>query len=133
MTDCEKRRLTSEELESFKTLLLNEKRKVLGDQKYLTDQTLKQTIAGSAGELSHYSNHLGDTAALSYEREFAMTLSERQAKYLEQIDDALLRIEDKTYGVCMMTGKLIPTERLEAVLVAKYSVEGKALLKKQSL
>jgi RNA polymerase-binding protein DksA len=124
-------RLTKEELDYFKGLLLAEKNKVWADQKFISDQNLKQTIADSTGESSHYSNHLGDAAALSYEREFAMTLSERQSKYLEQVDDSLLRIEEGVYGICQITGKKIPKERLEAVLTAKYSVEGKELLKKR--
>jgi RNA polymerase-binding transcription factor DksA len=60
-----------------------------------------------------------------------MSLSERQAKYLEQIDDALQRIADKTYGICQVTGEIIPTERLEAVLTTKYSIEGKERLKRE--
>lgn len=127
-----KMRLTKEELNYFRGLLIEERDNVISDLKYLNDENLKQTIADSTGESSHYSNHLGDAAALSYEREFAMTLSERHGKYLEQIDDALQRVQDGTYGICMVTGKIIPKERLEAVLVAKYSVEGKEILKKRT-
>ncbi len=122
-------RLSEEELAYFKKLLLEERDRVCKDQDHLSEQNLRQTIEASSGEGSHFSNHLSDTAAVSYEREFSMTLSERQGKYIEQIDDALLRIEDKTYGVCLVTGKVISKERLEAVLVAKYSIEGKNKLK----
>ncbi len=125
-------RLKKSELEYFKKLLVEERDEIIGDLKYINDENLKQTITESTGESSAYSNHLGDAAALSYEREFAMTLSERQGKYLEQIDDALQRILDGTYGICVVTGNIIPKERLEAVLVAKHSVEGKELLKKRS-
>ncbi len=128
----EKIRLTKDELNYFNTLLLTERDSIIDDLKYLNDENLKQTIADSTGESSYYSNHLGDAAALSYEREFAMTLSERHGKYLEQIDDALQRVKDGVYGVCMVTGKVIPKERLEAVLVAKYSVEGKEILKRRT-
>lgn len=126
---AEAARLNKEELDYFKKLLLEERERVCKDQEHINEQNLRQTIEASSGEGSHFSNHLSDTAAVSYEREFSMTLSERQSKYIEQIDDALLRIEDGTYGVCMVTGKLIPKERLEAVLVAKYSIEGKNKLK----
>jgi len=129
---AEKTRLSKEELAYFKNLLLEERDNIISDLRYLSDENLKQTITASTGENSSYSNHLGDAAALSYEREFAMTLSERHGKYLEQIDDALQRVKDGTYGICMVTGKLIPTERLEAVLVAKYSVEGKELHKRRN-
>lgn len=128
----EKIRLTQDELSYFNRLLLTERDSIIKDMKYLNDENLKQTISDSTGENSSYSNHLGDAAALSYEREFAMTLSERHGKYLEQIDDALQRVKDGTYGICMVTGKVIPQERLEAVLVAKYSVEGKEILKRRA-
>jgi len=129
---ADKIRYSKEELEYFRKLLLEERDNVLRDIKALNeDANLGQTIMDSTGESAGYSNHLGDAAALAYEREFAMTLSERHGKYLEQIDDALQRIEDGTYGVCQVTGELIPKERLEAVLTAKYSVEGKNKLKKR--
>ena len=54
-----------------------------------------------------------------------MGLAERQQKYLEQIDEALQRIDEGSYGVCKVTGELIPVERLEEVPVAKYSVKVK--------
>ncbi len=129
---AEKTRLSKEELSYFHNLLLEERDNIISDLRYLSDENLKQTITDSTGESSSYSNHLGDAAALSYEREFAMTLSERHGKYLEQIDDALQRVKDGTYGICQVTGKLIDTERLEAVLVAKYSVEGKELQKRRT-
>jgi len=56
----------------------------------------------------------------------------RGGAHLEQLDDALQRVEDGVYGICVVTGKLIPKERLEVVLVAKQSVEGKELLKKRA-
>jgi RNA polymerase-binding transcription factor DksA len=74
---------------------------------------------------------LGDVASLSYGREFSMGLVERQQKYLEQVDDALARIEDGTYGICKVTGEPIDIERLEEVLVAKYSVKGKEIMERR--
>ncbi len=125
ITNKANERLSDEELAYFKDLLLKERNRVLDDLQHINDGTRKKTIEADTGEGSHYSNHLGDVAAVWYDREFTMSLGERQGKYLEQINDALLRITEKTYGVCLVTGKKIPKERLEAVLVAKYSVEGK--------
>ncbi|NLG18454.1 MAG: hypothetical protein GX556_14060 [Fibrobacter sp.] len=97
----------------------------------LQQSNLKQSISDSAGEISRYSYHLGDVASLSYGREFSMGLAERQQKYLEQIDEALMRIEEGTYGICKVTGELIAVERLDEVPVAKYSVKGKEILEKR--
>ncbi|GBU22474.1 hypothetical protein R80B4_02383 [Fibrobacteres bacterium R8-0-B4] len=123
--------LTKEQLEYFKGKLLAEKQKVLEEMGDLQQDNLKQSISDAAGENSRYSYHLGDVASLSYGREFSMGLAERQQKYLEQIDAALARIEDGTYGICKVTGETIDTERLEEVLVAKYSVKGKEILERQ--
>lgn len=90
-----------------------------------------ESIADHTGEVSRYSHHLGDTAALSYDREFSMGLTERAQKYLEQIDEALDRIHDGTYGICKVTNELIPLERLEEVPIAKYSVKGKEILSRR--
>jgi RNA polymerase-binding transcription factor DksA len=60
-----------------------------------------------------------------------MGLAERQQRYIRQIEQALERIEEGTYGICKVTGDLIPVERLEEVPVAKYSVKGKEILEKK--
>jgi DnaK suppressor protein len=126
-----KKRLSKKELEHFKKKLESEKQRVLEEVGELQSGNLKQALADQAGEQSRYSYHLGDTASLFYDREFSMGLSERQQKYLEQIDEALERIEAGTYGICKVTGELIPSERLEEVPVAKYSVKGKEILEKK--
>ncbi len=126
-----KKKLTKKELEHFKNKLLAEKQRVLEEMGELQSNNLKQSISDQSGEVSRYSYHLGDTASLSYGREFSMGLAERQQKYLEQIDDALGRIDEGTYGICRVTGELIPVERLEEVPVAKYSVKGKEIMERK--
>jgi len=123
--------LTKKQLQHFKEKLLAEKQKVLEEMGDLQQDNLKQSISDASGENSRYSYHLGDVASLAYGREFSMGLAERQQKYLEQIDDALARVEDGTYGICKVTGDLIDIERLEEVLVAKYSVKGKEIMEKR--
>ncbi len=125
------KKFTKKQLEFFKNKLLTEKQRVLEEMDELQQSNLKQSISDSAGEISRYSYHLGDVASLSYGREFSMGLAERQQKYLEQIDEALQRIEDGTYGICKVTGELIDVERLEEVPVAKYSVKGKELMERR--
>lgn len=126
-----KKGLTKKELEHFKNKLLSEKQRVLEEVGELSQSNLKKSISEQSGENSRYSYHLGDVASLAYDREFSMGLAERQQKYLEQIDDALERIEEGKYGICLVTGEPIPVERLEEVPVAKYSVKGKEILEKQ--
>ncbi len=125
MSDQVKSRLSDKELDFFRDKLLAEKKRVLDELGDLKKNSYMKSIADESGEISRYSYHLGDTASISYGREFSMGLAERQQKYLEQVDDALQRVKEGTYGICKITGELISTERLEEVLVAKYSVEGK--------
>jgi DnaK suppressor protein len=125
------RKLTRKDLNHFKERLLKEKKKVLEEMGEIQNESLKTSIADQSGENSRYSYHLGDTASLAYGREFSMGLAERQQKYMEQIDEALERIEEGTYGTCLVTGEAIPIERLEEVPVAKYSVKGKDILEKR--
>jgi len=131
MAVTRKKKFTKKQLDHFKKKLLDEKSKVLEEMGDLQSNNLMQSISEQSGEVSRYSYHLGDTASLSYGREFSMGLAERQQKYLEQVDEALQRIEEGTYGICKVTGEIIPKERLEEVPVAKYSVKGKEILAKK--
>ncbi len=125
------RKLTKKVMQHFKDKLLKEKKRVLEEMGEIQNENLKTSIADQSGENSRYSYHLGDTASLAYGREFSMGLAERQQKYLEQIDEALQRMEEGTYGTCLITGEAISVERLEEVPVAKYSVKGKDILEKR--
>jgi len=81
------------------------------------------------------SNSNGDDAAIAgktledgsatYEKEQTNQLAARQKKFIEQLEAALLRIQNKTYGICRSTGKLIPAERLRAVPHTTQSMEAK--------
>ncbi len=125
------KKLTKKQLEHFKAKLLEERKRVLEEMDELQQTNLKQSISEASGENSRYSYHLGDVASLSYGREFSMGLAERQQKYLEQVDEALQRIEDGSYGICKVTGEAIAIERLEEVPVAKYSVKGKEIMERR--
>ncbi len=72
------------------------------------------TISDETGEDAVYDNHLADTATETYDRELDYTLEENSEHVLRDIDAALRRIEDGTYGTCTNCGKQIPEERLEA-------------------
>ena len=77
----------------------------------------------ASGDLSSMPIHMADIGTDNYEQEFALGLMESERKLLREIDEALGRIENQTYGVCEGTGKLIRKARLEAQPWAKYCVE----------
>ena len=75
------------------------------------------SLTEATGELmsSSADNHLADTASETYEREFDEGLEEDAQEQLREVEAALTRLEDGTYGTCRVCGKAIPVERLEAV------------------
>nr|MDE7376129.1 TraR/DksA C4-type zinc finger protein [Muribaculaceae bacterium] len=68
-----------------------------------------------------------EEGADTLEKEHAARMAERQLQFINHLKAALVRIENKTYGICRVTGKLIPKERLMAVPHATLSVEAKQM------
>ena len=119
----EKTRYTDEELQEFKEIILTKLAKAQQDY-----DMLKANVTNSEG------NDTADTSptfkileegANTLGKEEAGRLAERQLKFIQHLQAALVRIENKTYGVCRVTGKLIPKERLRAVPHATMSVDAK--------
>jgi RNA polymerase-binding protein DksA len=81
------------------------------------------SISDETGEDAVYDNHLADTATETYDRELDYTLEENSEHVLSEIDAALKRIEDGTYGQCSNCGKQIPEERLEALPYATLCID----------
>ncbi len=74
----------------------------------------QETLSDISGE-NNYRDHMADQGSATFARELDMTLEEQARQNLEQIDHALGRIADGSYGICARCGKTIPVERLEAV------------------
>lgn len=117
-------RYSDEELEEFRQLILTK----IANAKELYDELV-------ASIKNDGNNDTADTAptfkvleegANTLEREGIARLAQRQLQFISHLQGALVRIENKTYGICRATGKLIPKERLRAVPHATLSVEGKA-------
>jgi len=83
------------------------------------------TTKDATGDASNYSFHMADQGTDAMEREKSFMFAARDEKYLKQLNDALARIENGTYGICRKTGKLISRERLEAVPTTTISVQAK--------
>ena len=119
----EKTRYTDEELLEFKACILQKLEKAQRDY-----ELLKANVTNSDG------NDIADTSptfkvleegASTLSKEEAGQLAQRQMKFIQHLQAALVRIENKTYGICRQTGKLIPRERLMAVPHATLCVEAK--------
>src|SRR6201996_3126150 len=84
----------------------------------------------SAQELPGYSLHMADSGTDNFDRDFALSLLSSDQDAVYEIEEALKRIERKTYGVCELTGKTIPKARLEAIPWTRFTVEAQAQLEK---
>ena len=120
---AEKTRYSDAELEEFRSIILEKLE--LAKRDY---DMLKSGITNSDG------NDTADTSptfkvleegASTLSKEEAGRLAQRQMKFIQNLQAALIRIENKTYGICRETGKLIPKERLRAVPHATLSIEAK--------
>ena len=101
------------DVDRFREALLEERRRVEAAIDNLHADH-PGTISDETGEDAVYDNHLADTATETYDRELDYTLEENSEHVLADIDAALKRIEEGTYGVCTNCGKPIPEGRLEA-------------------
>jgi RNA polymerase-binding transcription factor DksA len=84
----------------------------------------------SAQELAGYSLHMADSGTDNFDRDFALSLLSSDQDAVYEIEEALKRIERKTYGVCELTGKAIPKARLEAIPWTRFTVEAQAQLER---
>ena len=115
--------LSNGNIERFKELLLVKRREITGDVNEIKNEALKQSRLDAAGDLSSMPIHMADLGSDTYEQEFALGLMDSERKLLREIDEALGRIANGTYGICEVTGKVILKARLEAKPWARYSVE----------
>lgn len=112
--------MDAEKLEHFRTLLLNQLR-----------QETEQVRTDQAAALELYDDGVKDSVDLSVSdlnKEIALRLGERSSKVVADIDQALLRMKEGTYGICTRCGEPIDERRLEAVPTARYDARCQALI-----
>jgi RNA polymerase-binding transcription factor DksA len=99
----------------------------------LRDQLLAQMnglAKESAQEMAGYSLHMADSGTDNFDRDFALSLLSADQDSVYEIEEALKRIEKKTFGICELTGKPIPKARLEAIPWTRFTVEAQAQLER---
>jgi len=123
MENKEKTRYSDSELQEFKDLI-TEKIRVAKEELGSLTQSLSSPNSNGTDDTAGTFKTLEDGSA-TLEKEQINQLAARQKKFLEGLEAALVRIENKTYGICRVTGKLIQKERLRAVPHATLSMEAK--------
>ena len=120
---AEKTRYSDEELEEFKEIIQKKIEKAKADYDLLKN-TITHEESNDTEDTSPTFKVLEEGAA-TLSKEEAGKLAQRQLKFMQHLQAALIRIENKTYGLCRETGKLISKERLRAVPHATLSIEAK--------
>jgi hypothetical protein len=118
-----KTKLGKKELEEYRALLHVKRRQLVGMLNGMEDEALRS----SGGNLSNMPVHMADMGSDVYEQDFTLGMAETERAIVNEIDAALQRIEDKTFGVCQMTGKPISKARLDAKPWAKYTIEAERI------
>jgi len=115
---------SDKELEHFKNMLLEKRFQILQDIAQIDQQAHRKSAKGDeTGDLSAVPIHLADIGSDTFEQELTLTASESERQLITEIDEAMERVEEGTYGLCLGTGKPIKKSRLEAMPWTKYSVE----------
>jgi len=122
-TRRKKRSIIAADAKHFREMLLEKRRGILRNVTEFEDEALRKSRQDATGDLSSMPIHMADLGTDNYEQEFALGLMDSERKLLREIDNALGRIENKTYGICEGTGKPISKARLEAQPWARYCVE----------
>ncbi len=120
--NIEKSRYSDEELQEFKQIILEKMEMARENYDLLMSRIMKDESDTGFNVL--------EEGASTLEKEEASQRAARQLDFIKKLQGALVRIENKTYGVCRVTGKLIPKERLMAVPHTTLSVEGKEIEQK---
>ena len=118
-----KNKYNKKELAEFKKIILKRKEEILDDIKHISEDTLKKSPKEASGDISGYTFHMADVATDTYDREFSMGIASNDRKFLYELDDALKKIEEGTFGVCEDCKSLISKTRLKAVPQARHCVK----------
>ena len=115
--------MTKQELERFRRLLLKHRALIKGDIKAMENESLGKSFQDATGEVSSMPVHIADISAENYEQEFAVELLQNKGEIAEEIEEALARIDEGTYGICEECGRPIKKQRLLAIPYARLCIE----------
>ncbi|MHC4552147.1 MAG: TraR/DksA family transcriptional regulator [Planctomycetota bacterium] len=116
--DKKSKKLTQKQLEHYQGLLIDKMKEILGDV-----SSLEETLTPDSGDVSSMPVHLADMGTDSYEQDFNLNLVAEERKTLVEIQQALARIQNETFGLCEGLDTPIEPNRLEAIPWTRYSLE----------
>ena len=123
--------MNKEELAKFREQLEKQRKQLASGIDHIEKDMLNKSQRDSSGDLSGYSFHMADQATDNFDTEFTFDLASNEQRFLNEIEDAIKRIEDGTYGVCEECEKLISVKRLKAVPYARLCIKCQEGLEKK--
>ena len=120
--------LSKKQLKYFKELITEQKNEILENARRLRESIVDENTGDYIGENSTFSMHMAEHGTDEMEREKAFMFIQRDEKHLFYLENALERIEKKTYGLCVTCGKPIDKGRLEAVPITQHCIKCKTSL-----
>jgi DnaK suppressor protein len=111
------------ETKEFRNMLVSLRARLRGDVSAMADSALRKTRSEASGDLSSMPIHMADVGTDAFEQEFTLSLMEHDGSALEQIEAALVRIEDGLYGVCVECEAKIPKTRLQVLPQTPHCVK----------
>ena len=109
-----KKKRINPKFEPYRKLLLKAKEQIVGDLRQLSDDH-SESNNDRSGDISGHALHMADVATDMYDREFLLGLASNDRELLYEIDEAMARMEDGTYGLCIECKKSVPVTRLKAI------------------
>lgn len=122
-----------EKFRRYYKLLLELRNHLTGQIDTHSEETLKRSSKDDAGDLSSYGQHMADAGTDTFDRDFALSLVSSEQEALSEVEAAIKRIKDGTYGICENTQKPIAKERLLAVPFTRYSAEAQKDIEKNRM
>ena len=111
------------ELAQYKKLLLHQHHVLSGSVNAMESHALKKSRQENSGDLSNMPIHMADIGSDNFEQEFTLGLIENEDQMLQEIEEALGRIEKGTFGICQRCGKKVRKVRLKALPRARHCIE----------
>ncbi|MFH1621924.1 MAG: TraR/DksA family transcriptional regulator [Candidatus Omnitrophota bacterium] len=127
-----KKKFNKKALGQFKKVLIKRKELINEEIDHISSDTLMQSQKDASGDISGYSYHMADVATDNYDREFSLGLASNERDILYEIDAALEKIKDGTFGLCEDCQKSISKTRLKAVPYAKLCIKCQEVKEKRA-
>lgn len=118
-----KKKLEKKELAEFRKLINKRKKEIVDNIEKISEEALKKSQKDAAGDISGYTYHMADVATDTYDREFNLELAANERRLIYELDDAIKRIEEGSFGVCEDCKCVITKTRLKALPYARLCLK----------